>query len=312
MQLPGLFRNINVLGTIIARHMVTSMTGFGRGEASSGAHHVSVELRSVNNRFLEIALRLPRPLALRENDCKDIIRRAIARGKINGTVVLDSGTADAAALRINPRTARAYYQLLSSLKKSLKLREPIRLEHLLHFSEILEQEEEPAADEALWALVKKALEAAVADLQTMRRNEGRELENDFRARIALLDERLSEVERLSKEQVPRERERIKERIRQILDSEHVDEGRLELEVALLADRLDVTEECVRFRSHNKYFLEALGGNDSPGRRLNFLIQEINREANTIGSKSNAQEIAHIVVGIKEELEKIREQLQNIE
>lgn len=292
--------------------MVTSMTGFGRGEASSGAHHVSVELRSVNNRFLEIALRLPRSLALRENDCKDIIRRTIVRGKINGTVVLDSGTTDAAALRINPQTARAYFQLLSGLKKSLKLRESIRLEHLLHFSEILEQEEGPAADDALWGLVKTALEAAVADLQTMRRNEGRELESDFRTRLALLDERLSEVERLSKEQVPRERERIKERIRQILDTEHVDEGRLELEIALLADRLDVTEECVRFRSHNKFFLEALGGSDSPGRRLNFLIQEINREANTIGSKSNAQEIAHIVVGIKEELEKIREQLQNIE
>ena len=292
--------------------MVTSMTGFGRGEASSGAHHVSVELRSVNNRFLEIALRFPRSLALRENDCKDIIRRTIARGKINGIVVLDSGTTDPAALRINPQTAKAYFQLLSGLKKSLKLRESIRLEHLLHFSEILEQEEEPAADDALWGLVKTALEAAVADLQTMRRNEGRELESDFRTRLALLDERLSEVERLSKEQVPRERERIKERIRQILDAEHVDEGRLELEIALLADRLDVTEECVRFRSHNKFFLEALGGSDSPGRRLNFLIQEINREANTIGSKSNAQEIAHIVVGIKEELEKIREQLQNIE
>jgi uncharacterized protein (TIGR00255 family) len=105
---------------------------------------------------------------------------------------------------------------------------------------------------------------------------------------------------------------MKERIKQIIESEKVDEGRLELEVALLADRLDVTEECVRFRSHNKFFLEALKGTESPGRRLNFLIQEMNREANTIGSKSNAQEIAHIVVGIKEELEKLREQIQNIE
>ena len=292
--------------------MVTSMTGYGRGEASSGAHIVSVELRSVNNRFLEIALRLPRLLSLRENDCKEIIRRTIGRGKINATVTLDRGTTEAVGLRINPENAKAYYRLLRDLKKSLRLREQIRLEHLLHFSEILEQEEEPAADEAVWALVRTALDAAVADLQTMRQKEGHELENDFRSRIALLNERLDEVERLSKAQVPRERERIKERIRQLLDDEHVDEGRLELEVALLADRLDVTEECVRFRSHNKFFLEALSGTDSPGRRLNFLIQEINREANTIGSKSNAQEIAHLVVGIKEELEKIREQLQNIE
>ncbi|MCC6395695.1 MAG: YicC family protein [Bacteroidetes bacterium] len=292
--------------------MVTSMTGYGRGEASSGAHHVSVELRSVNNRFLEIALRLPRSLSLRENDCKEIIRRTITRGKINATVTLDRGGVEAAGLHINPETAKAYYRLLRDLKKALKLREPIRLAHLLQFSEILEQEEEAGADEAEWALTRSALDAAVADLHQMRQKEGRELENDFRARIALLNERLNEVERLSKEQVPRERERLKERIRQLLDTEHVDEGRLELEVALLADRLDVTEECVRFRSHNKFFLEALDSNESPGRRLNFLVQEINREANTIGSKSNAQEIAHIVVGIKEELEKIREQLQNIE
>jgi len=288
------------------------MTGYGRGEASSGAHHVSVELRSVNNRFLEIALRLPRSLSLRENDCKEIIRRTITRGKINATVTLDRGGVEAAGLHINPETAKAYYRLLRDLKKALKLREPIRLAHLLQFSEILEQEEEAGADEAEWALTRSALDAAVADLHQMRQKEGRELENDFRARIALLNERLNEVERLSKEQVPRERERLKERIRQLLDTEHVDEGRLELEVALLADRLDVTEECVRFRSHNKFFLEALDSNESPGRRLNFLVQEINREANTIGSKSNAQEIAHIVVGIKEELEKIREQLQNIE
>jgi len=292
--------------------MVTSMTGYGRGEASSGAHHVSVELRTVNNRFLEIALRLPRSLSLRENDCKEIIRRTISRGKINATVTLDRGGVEAAGLHINPETAKAYYRLLRDLKKALKLREPIRLAHLLQFSEILEQGEEAGADEAEWALTRSALEAAVADLHQMRQKEGRELENDFRARIALLNERLDEVERLSKEQVPRERERLKERIRQLLDTEHVDEGRLELEVALLADRLDVTEECVRFRSHNKFFLEALDGKESPGRRLNFLVQEINREANTIGSKSSAQEIAHIVVGIKEELEKIREQLQNIE
>lgn len=292
--------------------MVTSMTGYGRGEASSRTHHVSVELRSVNNRFLEIALRLPRSLSMRENDCKDIIRRTIARGKLNGTVMMDRGTPDAAALRINADTAKAYYRVLRDLKKSLKLREQIRLEHLLHFSEILETEEESTADEAEWTLVRAALEAAVADLHAMRQKEGRELEKDFRARIAVLNDQLNEVERLSKAQVPRERERIKERIKQILDAERVDEGRLELEVALLADRLDVTEECVRFRSHNKFFLEALDANDPSGRRLNFLIQEINREANTIGSKSNDQVIAHTVVGIKEELEKIREQLQNIE
>lgn len=292
--------------------MVTSMTGYGRGEAASGAHHVTVELRSVNNRFLEIALRLPRSLSLRENDCKDIIRRSVVRGKINATVTVDRGEDAGTDLKLNPDAAKAYYRVLREMKKTLKLREQVKMEHLLHFSEIFEQDGEEGSDEAAWELTKKALDTAVADLLSMRKQEGSELEKDFRTRIALLGGKLDEVERLSKDQVPRERERLKERIRQLIDDAKVDEGRLELEIALMADRMDVTEECVRFRSHNKFFLEALSGAESPGRRLNFLIQEMNREANTIGSKSSAQEIAHIVVGIKEELERIREQIQNIE
>ena len=292
--------------------MVTSMTGFGKGEVSSGARHVSVELRSVNNRFLEIAIRLPRSLSLRENDCKDLIRKTVNRGKINVTVTVDRGGDASADVRLNADAAKAYYKLLRDLKKTLKLKEQVKMEHLLHFSEIFQQDGEEGTDEIEWEMTQKAMTAAVSDLLSMRQQEGRELEKDFRARIALISERLNEIERLAKDQVPRERERMKERIKQIVESEKVDEGRLELEIALLADRLDVTEECVRFRSHNKFFLEALQSADSPGRRLNFLIQEMNREANTIGSKSSAQEIAHIVVGIKEELEKIREQIQNIE
>jgi uncharacterized protein (TIGR00255 family) len=292
--------------------MVTSMTGFGKGEVSSGARHITVELRTVNNRFLEIALRLPRSLSMRENECKDLIRKSISRGKINATVTVDRGTDASSDIRLNAEAAKAYYKLLRDLKKTLKLKEQVKMEHLLHFSEIFEQDGEEETDEIEWKMTQKAMEAAVADLLSMRQQEGSELEKDFRTRIALISERLDEIERLAKDQIPRERERMKERIKQIIESEKVDEGRLELEVALLADRLDVTEECVRFRSHNKFFLEALKSADAPGRRLNFLIQEMNREANTIGSKSSAQEIAHIVVGVKEELEKIREQIQNIE
>jgi uncharacterized protein (TIGR00255 family) len=292
--------------------MVTSMTGYGRGEVTSGDLTVAVELRSVNSRFLEVSSRLPRSLALRENEIKEIIRRTIVRGKIGVVVSSDRGNGDAVTLKINPTAARAYYRLLNDLRKTLKMRETVKLQHLLQFSEILKQGEETPSDEKEWDATRVALEAAVADLQSMRRKEGGELENDFRTRVALIDQRLSVVEQLSTAQVPRERERLRERIRQLLDGEPHDEGRLEMEIALLADRLDVTEECVRFRSHNKFFLEALEAGDAAGRRLNFLVQEMNREANTIGSKSSAQEIAHLVVGIKEELERIREQVQNIE
>lgn len=292
--------------------MVTSMTGFGRGEVTSEGITATVELRSVNSRFLEVSSRLPRSLSLRENEIKEIIRRHVVRGKIGVIVSIERNNGEAVALRINPSTARTYYRLLSDLKKALRLREPIKLAHLLQFSDIMEQEEGASADEAEWEVARRAMESALVGFQQMRSQEGGELAADFRSRIGLLSRQLDEVETLSRGQVPRERERLRERIKQLIEAEKIDEGRLELEIALLSDRLDVTEECVRFRSHNKFFLEALKGQEAAGRRLNFLVQEMNREVNTIGSKSSAQEIAHIVVGMKEELEKIREQLQNVE
>jgi uncharacterized protein (TIGR00255 family) len=292
--------------------MVTSMTGFGRGEATADGLTATVELRSVNSRFLEVSSRLPRSLNLRENEIKELLRRQVARGKISVLVSLEKNNGATAALRINPSTARTYYKLLADLKKALRLRETIKLEHLLQFSDILEQGEESSEDVKEWEVVQKALGSALVGFQQMRRQEGGELATDFRTRIGILGQRLDEIEALSHDQVPRERERLRERIKLLLESEKVDEGRLEMEIALLSDRLDVTEECVRFRSHNKFFLEALAGEEPAGRRLNFLIQEMNREVNTIGSKSSAKEIAHLVVGMKEELEKIREQLQNVE
>lgn len=292
--------------------MIASMTGFGRGEATGGGMTVSVELRTVNSRFLEVTARLPRVLSMRENDVKELIRKKISRGKVNVVANVEKDGEGAASLEINGPAARAYYALLVKLRKTLKLRETVKLEHLLQFSEIFEQKDDGGDDEKPWAVLQESLDAALVALAEMRRAEGGELERDFRARIALLDRRLGEIERLSAEQVPSERVRLRERVTQLLEKAPVDEGRLEMELALMADRLDVTEECVRFRSHNKFFLEALSLPEPAGRKLNFLIQEMNREANTIGSKSSATGIAHLVVGMKEELEKIREQLQNIE
>jgi len=292
--------------------MIASMTGFGRGEAQRDGITVSVELRTVNSRFLEVTARLPRSLALRENDVKEVVRRKISRGKINMLAVIEREESGSLGLTVNAAAARAYYKLLADLRRTLRLREPVRLEHMLQFSEIFEQRDGAGAGDAEWEVLAEALEGALDALAVMRREEGGELERDFRERIMLLEGMLSDVERLSAEQVPAERVRLRERVTQLLERTPVDEGRLEMELALLADRLDVTEECVRFRSHNKFFLEALASPEAVGRKLNFLIQEMNREANTIGSKSSAPAIAHIVVRMKEELEKIREQLQNIE
>ena len=292
--------------------MLSSMTGYGRSEITKKGITVTIELRSVNNRFLEVTARLPRSLSLRENEIKELVRRKALRGKVNLLVSIERENGGDIPLRINAAAARGYYKLLNDIRKTVKLKEKVKLEHLLHFTEVIEQEESEREDDGEWSVVQEALNAALDGLAGMRRQEGRELEKDFRHRIGILEEYLTHVEELSKKQVPTERTRLRERIKELLESETVDEGRLETELAILADRLDVTEECVRFRSHNKFFLEALDAPESAGRKLNFLIQEMNREANTIGSKSSDTAIAHLVVQMKEELEKIREQLQNIE
>jgi uncharacterized protein (TIGR00255 family) len=292
--------------------MLSSMTGYGRGEASRNGITATVELRSVNNRFLEVSARLPRTLAARENEVKELIRRRINRGKINATVTLERKNGNAVPLLINAQAAKEVHKLLNQLRKIAGLKEKVKLEHLLQFSEVIQQEEPDDADAAAWDVAQVAIADAVDALGEMRLQEGRELEKDFQHRIALVEQDIVQIEEMSKAQVPAERERLRERIKQLLDQETIDEGRLEMELAVLADRIDVTEECVRFRSHTKFFLKAFEDAASAGRKLNFLLQELNREANTIGSKSVTPEIAHVVVHVKEELEKIREQVQNIE
>jgi uncharacterized protein (TIGR00255 family) len=292
--------------------MNASMTGYGQGQASRNGITVTVEVRSVNSRFLEVSARLPRSLSARENEIKELVRRRISRGKLSLTATVDRETGASLPLKVNVTAARTYYRLLNELRKSVRLRETVKLEHLLRFSEVIEAQDLENTDEAEWEVFQGALDDSLKALAVMRSQEGKELDKDFRMRVGIISGTLDRIEVLSREQVPQERLRLRERIRQLVEQEPVDEGRLELELALMADRLDVTEECVRFRSHNKFFLEALANDEAAGRKLNFLVQEMNREANTIGSKSSAPDIAHLVVGVKEELEKIREQLQNIE
>lgn len=292
--------------------MIASMTGFGRGEVATDGRTAAVELRSVNSRYLEVIPRLPRSLSLRENDVKEIVRGHVGRGKISVLVTLERDANGEIPLKINTSAAKAYHRLLTDLQKVVKSRERVRLEHLLQFSEIFESRTVEQSDEEDWKVTRNALERALESFQVMRVKEGAELARDFRARIALLEGRVAEAERLSREQIPRTRTLLRERISQLLEHERVDESRLEMELAMMADRLDVTEECVRFRSHNKFFLEAIDDREAAGRKLNFLVQEMNREVNTIGSKSNDTAIAHLVIGMKEEIEKIREQLQNVE
>ena len=293
--------------------MVSSMTGYGRAEIAAHGMTATVELRSVNSRFLDVTTRIPRSLSHREKEMKDIIRTMLSRGSLNVTVKVERESNGAAPLRVNVKAARAYFKLLNELRRAIKLRERVRLEHVLNFSEVLEPVEEDDTDTEEWSLVERALKDALGHLNEMRAKEGAELAADLRRRVEWMSTVLDDIEQRSIRRVPEERQRLHERIAQLLgDKAIIDQNRLELEITLLADKLDVTEECVRYRSHNKFFLEALERGEGAGRKLNFLVQEMNREANTIGSKTNDAEIAHVVVRLKEEMERIREQIQNIE
>ena len=293
--------------------MIESMTGFGKGEATSKGVSMAVELRSVNNRFLEISIRAPRSISQRETEIKEIIKSKIARGKISLNAVKDDGQGEeGTSLRVDKKRTKEIAAVLEQVRKTAKIKAPVGLEHLLHFSEIFEAKE-AADDETEWKVFVQALTKAVDGLKKMREKEGNELARDAKERIARIAKDLDSVQEMSRKRIPEERKRLLEKVEALaVDKSVINHQRLELEIAMLSEKLDVTEECVRFRSHNKFFLEALQSKESEGRKLNFLLQEMNREANTIGSKCNDVAIAHIVVGIKEELERIREQLQNFE
>lgn len=231
---------------------------------------------------------------------------------MNIAITVERENGDDLPLKIDQAAVRAYYELLKKLRKAARIKDKITLDHLLKFSDIIQAEESENTDDEEWAVIQKALSLALDEMKKMRLNEGEQLCKDLTHRIGLLETRIGDIERLSVERIPLARERLRERTAQLIDEKKIDENRLELEIALLAEKLDVTEECVRFRSHSKFFLDALDDEEAVGRKLNFLIQEMNREINTIGAKANDATIAHVVVEAKDELERIREQLQNIE
>jgi uncharacterized protein (TIGR00255 family) len=292
--------------------MIISMTGFGRGQYSLDGFDAVVEVRSLNHRFLDVVMRLPRGLSTYEQAVKDIVRNKVSRGRINVAVTLKTATESELGLRVDEEVARRYKHLLENLMKTLGLSGTITLDHLLHFSDILAIDEENALPEQAWACVETAMQLAMDDLNAMRLREGREIARDLRPRINGLQEKIENIKIHSATRGKAEFERLYKRLRAMVDTKELDANRLELEVALLADRVDITEECTRFQSHNTLFLEAIDEQEPTGRKLNFLLQEMNREANTIGAKANDAQIAHWVVGIKEEVEKLREQIQNLE
>ncbi len=292
--------------------MISSMTGYGQSQIDRGKVRCGVEIRSVNNRFMDVQIRLPRFLQSLEAHIRDTVQRAISRGKINLSLTWEGMEEGAIGVSLDQDAAMAYHKLITELKVSLGLEDDVGLNHLLSFSEIFKQDKKEWDLEKAWAVAKEAVEIALEDLQRLRFLEGEQLQGDMTRRINRLEEIILEIERLQPQKADQALSHLREKITKLLDSQQVDEQRLAMEVALMAEKADITEECVRFHSHNKLFLSMLEEAGPVGRKLTFLLQEMNREANTMGSKVNDVQVAHQVVEIKEEIERIREQVQNVE
>ncbi len=292
--------------------MIISMTGFGRGEVVENDVEITCEIRTLNHRFLDISLRLPKILTTFENEIRDLIRSRLLRGRVEASIELKGEEPTIEHLQIDKALASKIYQLLNELKNEFKIDEPIKLAYLLNYPDIITAQISHEIDEKIWPAVRRALNMALDDLTDMRLREGNEIKKDLRKRIENLNQVIEKIEERTRGRSKEEFEKLKERIETLIVNENLDEDRLEMEIALLADRVDVTEECIRFKSHNSYFMELLDNEEIAGRKLNFLLQEMHREANTIGAKCNDAQIAHWVVEVKEEVEKLREQIQNIE
>lgn len=293
--------------------MLTSMTGFGRGAASEDGVEVTVEIRSVNSRYCEISVRGPRALATYEQDVQAAVRKRLERGRINVQVELSEPGSTTADLELNADVVRQYAALLVDLRQVAGIEEPVRLEHMLQFSDVftsrgVDEEAETRRSRLTFA----ALESALRSIVEMRQQEGVALRRELEHRVDLIESSLALVDERAPARLGEVRMKLRERVAEILGDDRVDPDRIEQEIVMLADRLDVTEESVRLQSHIAMFREALAETDSVGRKLNFISQEMNREVNTIGSKANDPELARYVVTMKEELEKIREQIQNVE
>ena len=292
--------------------MICSMTGYGRRQAPWAGGMVSVEARSVNHRFCEIAVRLPKGMASLEDNVKELVQRRCARGRVDVTVTL-TGTRDTrTTVSLDRPLARQYHRVLDQLRRELRLAGSIDLSLLAGLRDLVVVTEQPVNDKALQTLIKRLAAGAVADLDRMRRREGKALAAHLHSLLAAVEKELAQIAARIPQAVQEHYARMKARIEKLTEPGRADASRLEQELAVFADRSDVSEEQARLRSHLEQFRQTMKGGEAIGKTLDFLLQEMGREINTIGSKANDTEIAAHAVRIKGELEKLREQVLNIQ
>lgn len=292
--------------------MIRSMTGYGGAKGEISGIQVSAELKSVNNRHLDVSVRLPRTCLFAEESVRAAVAEHITRGKVDVFISVDTSHADEVVVAVNEPLAEAYIKAARTLSERFGVTDDTTTLQLLRMPEVISTERSDADQEAVRNAISAVLSEALTQYDAMRGREGAKLDADIRKKLDIIEETVAVVEARSPETVAEYRERLTARMNEVLGEAGIDEARILQEAAIYADKVAVDEEIVRLRSHISQFRMMLDGGSPVGRKLDFLVQEMNREINTTGSKCADSEIAEKVIAMKAELEKIREQIQNIE
>ena len=292
--------------------MVKSMTGFGRCEISEGDRKMTVEMKSVNHRYLDVAIKMPKKLNFFESAIRSLLKTYIQRGKVDVFITYEDLSEANTTLRYNQALAAEYLKYLNQMAEEFHLEQDVKVSALSRYPEVLVMEEVQEDEEELWKLLEKAVKGACEQFVETRIREGENLKRDLLIKLDELLEHVAYVEERSPQIVAEYREKLTEKVKELLADTQMEESRIAAEVTIYADKICVDEEIVRLKSHVKHTKETLEKEDSVGRKLDFIAQEMNREANTILSKSNDLEVSNHAIELKTGIEKVREQIQNIE
>lgn len=293
--------------------MLMSMTGFGRGESSDDTYNFTVEVKSLNHRYNDIIIKMPKHINYMEENINKMIRKRVRRGRVEVYIDLKYINDNNVNVNVDIPLATAYKEALENMRDNLNIDEDININHIIKMPEIVKTERKKDDENKIWSCLKEALDEALNNLTDMRCKEGEQIFNDITKKTMNIKNMIEEIEKRAPIVVEEYREKLEKRVGELLKNQYeLDENKLANEVVFFADKISIDEEVVRLYSHVDQLFGCLNSNESVGRKLDFLIQEMNREINTIGSKSSDIAISRLVVDFKSELEKIREQIQNVE
>jgi len=294
--------------------MIKSMTGFGKSEVSSKHGMFSVEIRTVNHRYFDLSSRMPNSLSLLEDRIKRYVHKYVKRGKVNFSLSHKREGRGSSSVRLDKQVIAGYYMMLKKIKKEFKLEDDIKLSHLFSFPDVIVHEHQEYDINLIWPVLESAVKSAIIDCNRMRKKEGKAIYKDLKERIGKISKSLDKITVLIPTFLSEYKSKLDSRLKEILKHRdyNIDKSRLETELAIMARQSDVSEELTRAKSHLSALKNTIASTKEAGRRLDFILQELQREINTLGSKAASIKISRVVVDVKSEIEKMREQAQNVE